>query len=1079
MKTYLTWILLLLGSCGFVFAEETEPVVSEGLDFVQNVGQWSPEVRFQTDIQGGRLFLNPAGFTYAFYSEDDLTFYHDALTEHILDSLAEDHSIRFHALKTTFPGSNSLSALSATGKKSTYNNYYYGSDPSKWAAKTPIFGAVEYAELYSGIDLAVYSHGHNLKYDFICSPGSDPSEIAIRFEGQDSIWLAAGELHLETSVNHVTEKMPIAFQWIGGEKVTIPCEFELNDGTVTFSFPGGYDPDLDLVIDPEVIFASWSGALSPNWGSCATKGLNESLISAGISFNTGYPTTAGAYQQNFAGGFQDAVITEFTADGSTLLYSTYLGGGTSREFPRALEINDNGELFLLGITNSTDFPVTANAFDNTHNGGDDLFICRFAPGGQNLVASTYVGGSGTDGAFIANTFDSAERSGLVLDEDDNVYVATSTSSFNFPRSANAFQNNFIGFFDGAVFKMPPTLDVLTWGTFYGGTQTDAAFDLHLDDNRNVFICGATSSANLPMTPGAWQDTHGGNWDGYVAQISADGTTLMASTFIGTSTYENALMLERYENGDLLVTGGTMNPTFVTTTGAYSNFRGNNYVLRLSPNLQNLLVASKFGPGKDYPDITPTAFRLDSCERIYYAGWASFHRHWLPRMPITPDALQSDTDPRNFYLAVFEENMSDLLHGTFFGGKPSMEHTHARDMYFDEHGVLYHAVCTGCRIVFLAGAPPSPGAANQIKQHSDGWNDFPTTTGAWAENSLVYGCNLATFKIDMDFWEVEGDFDPPATGVCMDQPAIFVDRSSSGDFFYWDFGDGQTAQGDSVAHFYTAPGTYSVQMIVEDTIKCLPFDTVVKSVTILPLPNADAGPDVVVCPQNGQRLAASGGGTYFWTPPEGLSAATIANPIALPDSNTLYRVEVTSADGCTASDSVFVKILPMISDFAWSPGQPLPGETVQFTDLTYDAVNWRWDFGEGTTSQLENPDHTYPEEGSYQVTLWVENVLGCEDSLVKTIEVIAETGVYVPSGFTPNGDGTNDFFEIKGLEIQALSLQVYDRWGRELFTSAGVNEFWDGKVDGQPAPQGVYAYRLQATLGDGQTVEKNGTITLVR
>lgn len=1052
---------------------------SASLDFVQNQGQWNPEVAYHADVQGGRLFLTQAGFTYNFYSQEDVVFYHEALTAHLLDSLKEENQVRFHALKVTFPGSNPTTALQPHHKKDAWHNYYLGNDPASWSPKTPLYEQVAYERLYPGIDLQVYSHGPHLKYDFICAPGADPGQIALQFEGQETLLLKDGNLQVGTSVNTFQEQRPVAWQLIAGERVSIPCEFKLEGNLLSFHFPGGYDPDRELVIDPEVIFASWSGSLSPNWGSCATEGPNKSLVTAGISFTVGYPTTTGAYQQSFAGGFQDAVITAFSADGSTLLYSTYLGGADMREFPCAMEFNDAGELFFLGVTNSNDFPVTAGAYDPTFNFNYDLFLCRFAPGGTNLIASTYIGGSNDDGVFIANTFDSAERSGLVLDEDDNVYVASNTFSFNFPRSNSAYQNNFIGFYDGVVFKMPPSLNALTWGTFLGGTQTDAVFDLKLDDNRNVYVCGVTSSIGFPSTGNGWQSTHGGNWDGFVAQLSADGTALLASTFIGTGTYENALMLERYENGDLLVTGGTMNPTFPTTPGTFTNPRGNNYIMRFSPDLQTLRFSSVFGPGRNYPDITPTAFRLDSCERIQYAGWASFHRFYLPRMPITPDAYQSDTDTRNFYVSVFAEDMRYQVHGTFFGGSPSHDHTHARDMYFDDRGVLYHAACTGCRIVFLAGIPPTPGAANHIRQHTDVFNDFPATPGAWAKNPRSPGCNLAAFKLDMDLWEVEGDFEPSANAVCLGDSFTFEDRSDGGQFFNWDFGDGQTAQGEIVTHTYDAPGTYIVEMIVEDTLKCLPFDTVEKSVTVWPLPPAEAGPDVIVCPQNGQRLQGSGGTQYLWSPPDGLSSSTRPDPLALPESNTTYTLLVTDANGCQNTDSTTVSVLPMISNFAWSPPIPLPGETVQFTDLTFDANDWQWDFGDGQSSTLENPTHVYSEEGEYVVTLIVQNDLSCEETLTKVIEVVAETGVYVPNAFTPNGDGRNDQFTIIGMEIQALQMTIYDRWGKELFTSDGLNDFWDGTYEGQPLPQGVYPYRLLATLGDGKTVQKTGTVTLIR
>ena len=188
-----------------------------------------------------------------------------------------------------------------------------------------------------------------------------------------------------------------------------------------FSFPEGYDTTKELIIDPEIVFATYTGATTDNWGFTATYDEAGHLYAGGASFGVGYPTTVGAFQEEFAGGdlagpFQtDIGISKFSTDGSDLIYSTYLGGGDSNEMPHSMFVSDDNELVVLGSTGSNEYPTTDNAFDTSFNGGNpfsganniqytngaDIVVARFSTDGSDLVASTYLGGSGDDGLNLA------------------------------------------------------------------------------------------------------------------------------------------------------------------------------------------------------------------------------------------------------------------------------------------------------------------------------------------------------------------------------------------------------------------------------------------------------------------------------------------------------------------------------------------------------------------------------------------------------------------------------------------------------------------------------------------------------
>ena len=196
----------------------------------------------------------------------------------------------------------------------------------------------------------------------------------MKLEGVDQIDLREGRLHLHTSLNLITEERPYAYQWIDNEKVDVECQFILKNKKLSFDFPDGYNPNYELIIDPEMIFSSYSGSVASNFGYTATYDDYGFLYAGGTAYDIGYPITVGAYQTAYNGGIvgNDVVLTKYDTTGSFLIYSTYLGG-SGDEVPHSLIVYEE-ELFVLGTTGSADFPVTENAFDNTFNGGPQLAV---------------------------------------------------------------------------------------------------------------------------------------------------------------------------------------------------------------------------------------------------------------------------------------------------------------------------------------------------------------------------------------------------------------------------------------------------------------------------------------------------------------------------------------------------------------------------------------------------------------------------------------------------------------------------------------------------------------------------------
>jgi hypothetical protein len=443
------------------------------IDFVENKGQWNDNIQFKAKIPSGNLYLEQNELTYLFYNEQDMARYHDLHHGSIQNPSPQDYLMDVHSFKVKFLNAQT-EKITASEPTSDYENYFLGNDNSKWANHVRKYKKTVYQNIYENVDLKFYLKEGFLKYDFIVKKDANPNEIKLDYKGLDGIFLEKGELRIKTSVNEIIEQKPFAYQIINGKEKEVKCKFKLEGTVVSFEFPRGYNKKYELIIDPILVFASYSGSTFDNWGYTSTFDEAGHLYGGGVTFGIGYPTTTGAFQVDYAGGnvgFYDSDITisKFSSDGSTLIYSTYLGGLLGVECPHSLIVNNNDELLILGTTSSPDFPVTATAYDTSFGGGldyigaiprylggSDLIVSKLDVSGSILTGSTYVGGSGNDGLNISDSlnYNYADefRGEIIIDDLDNIYVASSTLSSDFP-VVSGFQTANAGLQDGCVFKL--------------------------------------------------------------------------------------------------------------------------------------------------------------------------------------------------------------------------------------------------------------------------------------------------------------------------------------------------------------------------------------------------------------------------------------------------------------------------------------------------------------------------------------------------------------------------------------------------------------------------------------------------
>ncbi|MEQ8424289.1 MAG: hypothetical protein RIA63_06230, partial [Cyclobacteriaceae bacterium] len=566
-----------------------------GQGFIENKNQWPCDVDFLVDVPGGKMAIQAGIFNYFFLDYQKINDLHERGHSNFkeVSTATEDIQIEGRKVTVRFVGANFTTRPRAVGRHSAYHNYFFGSDPEQWGSRAHAYSEIDYPGIYEGIDLKLYEVGQNIKYDLIVAAGADPNKIQIEYCGAVSMSISHGDLVVDAKLAEILEKKPVAFQWIDGNKRYVKAEYYLVGDQLSFVFPDGYDPCYELVIDPLLIFSTYSGSTADNWGSTATPGEGGNVYSSGVTnhlfgttFSGVFPATPGAFQTSY-GGLYDVAILKYDSAGQNLLYASYLGGADS-ESPHSLVMNGNQELLVLGTTSSGNFPTTINAFDRTYNdpsgvqishvvtynNGSDIFVSKISKDGSQLLASTFLGGTSADGlnpttGLLAMNYGDQLRGDIITDLSNDIYISTVTSSTDFPVSS-AFDITYNGgSTDALVLKLKGDLSQILWGGYMGGAGEDAAYTIKLDSEEKLWLAGGTTSLDFPSTPETYQTVNKGNTDGWIANIENDGSAIIAATFTGTISYNQIYFLDLNDNDEVYVYGQTAG-VFPITAETYSN-----------------------------------------------------------------------------------------------------------------------------------------------------------------------------------------------------------------------------------------------------------------------------------------------------------------------------------------------------------------------------------------------------------------------------------------------------------------------------------------------------------------------------
>jgi hypothetical protein len=687
------------------------------LVFEANQGQTDPQVRFLFRGSGYTAFLTSGSMVLTLRPAQVMSTAM-ANAAPMSNSTAPAASVEFQ-----LAGAAKNPAVVGEGPLSTKVNYFIGNDRSKWHTNIPTYQQVRYQNVYPGIDLVYYGNHRRLEYDFVISPHADPSQIDLRIKGAKSVHLdPENNLILETGGGELHFQSPVVYQQIHGQRVPVQGSFAVKDSShITFHL-SQYDRNQPLVIDPvleygtylggsgndqafgiavdstgsvyvagytdsadfpsatlgslpsgathvfvakldatasNLVYADYIGGNSQDYGyALALDGSNHVYVT-GSTASSDFPTV-NAYQGTYPGSF-NAFLTEVSAEGSSLLYSTYLGGDGS-DIPAGVAVDNAGDMFVAGNTTSDNFPVVS-AYQSTISAnqggivGNYGFLTKFTSDGSSLIYSTYLSGNSNVpydcGGTPCWSSPYSAINGMAVDGGGNAYVTGTTNTYNFPTTNGAYLtadstplNGNVGFL--SKFNGSGSLDFSTY--FYESSGLGTLMNaIAVDASGSAYVTGtAFSDGTFPITttsicdPGVYGAACG---LAFITKFDPTGTTLVYSTFLGPNNYGRTVAIALDANNDAYVAASTSSNSFGLVNGIEPYSNGSDVLLtEIDPVASSELFATYVGGSGD---DSPAGLALDSNGNIYVAGSTN-----STDLPTTGGAFQ-DTPGGNTDAFVFK------------------------------------------------------------------------------------------------------------------------------------------------------------------------------------------------------------------------------------------------------------------------------------------------------------------------------------------------------------------------------------------------------------------------------------------
>jgi hypothetical protein len=700
--------------------EQKFQAATGGPAFIENKGQWHPDVLYLCRLGGLDAWITKWGVSYTFFKLEEKPS--AQAREPFLREKFGRREVELigHRVLMKLRGCAAHPQREGRELLEGYYNYLIGNDPTRHATYVRRYKEAWVKGVYAGIDMRYYLEGGRLRYDWVVEPGGDPSQIVFGLEGSEKTYIdSEGRLVFTTRFGEVKLAELRVYQGdreIAGRFVERPGGWGIEVGS--------YDPTQLLVIDP-LVYSTYIGGSNWDYGNAiAVDGSGYAYVT-GWTTSTNYDVTPGAFQTTNGGG-RDVFVTKLNATGTALVYSTYIGGARDDEGD-GIAVDGSGYAYVTGWTNSTDYDVTPGAFQ-TYGGGLyydpkwDVFVTKLNAAGTALVYSTYIGGWRNDGG-----------NAIAVDGSGNAYVTGYTDSDDYDVTPGAFQTTFGGGGDVFVTKLNATGTALVYSTYLGGSGGDGGNAIAVDGSGYAYVTGETNSTRYDVTPWAFQPTKGGGRDVFVTKLNATGTDLVYSTYIGGSGDEVGFGIAVDGSGYAYVTGYTESTDYDVTPGAFQPTKGGGrdvFVTKLNATGTDLVYSTYIGgSGEDRGN----AIAVDGSGYAYVTGVTDSTDY-----DVTPGAFQpTKGGGKDVFVTKLNATGTALVYSTYIGGS------------YDDYG---HAIAVdGSGYAYVTGGSDSPDydvtpGAFQTTNGSD-WDIFVTKVCHPITLTSAPGTNNQTVCVD--------------------------------------------------------------------------------------------------------------------------------------------------------------------------------------------------------------------------------------------------------------------------------------------------------------------------------------------